>query len=178
MRSLDSLADRVWFALHCLPRDAKGRPPASTVLEASQGLARGLIGKLTGERQRELRGPTLMRLAQALQVSTEWLLEGRGPIPVPTGPVPARPGTSLPPREADADDLPARAAAIAFAQACGVDARVLEAARALPKHAYSPEEWLAVLKTMAAELRVTGKISRGAPSEARDARVPKQRSKK
>lgn len=179
--TLTSLADRIWYALHCLPRDPNGRPPASTVLEARHGLSRGLIGKLIGERQREVRGPTLLRLAQALHVGTEWLLEGRGAMPAPTGLVPPRPGLPasqdgvLPP----VDDLPARAAAIAFARACGLDPRAIQAVGAFPKYAYSPDEWLAAIKVMSAELRETGTIAHMAAAETiRGPQALKQRPKK
>lgn len=180
MHQLISIADRVWYALHCLSRDEQGRPPPPTVLEARHGLSRGLIGKLIGERQREVRGPTLMRLAQALHVSTEWLLEGRGLMPTPTGIVPSRPGhkTSVEAHDERADDPKERAAAIAFARACGIDPRAVAAVSAMPKWEFSPEEWLAVIKVMAAELRETGSLSRSAVPAAGAPDMPKARSKK
>ncbi len=88
---MNSLADRVWFAYHCLPRTGKQqKPPSYRSIESQAGLAGGTFSRLfTGERQNP-EPETLVGLGRALGVSLDWLLTGNGNAPTPPGPVPPR----------------------------------------------------------------------------------------
>lgn len=92
--SLPTLADRVWFAYHCLPRDHDGTLPSYRSLEDAYGLSQATFSKtVTGVRTQHARG-TLPKMAEALRVTTKWLDEGKGRGPtLPLGiSVPPRPG--------------------------------------------------------------------------------------
>lgn len=81
-----SLGERAWWAYQCI-----GAPPYSH-LEQRHGFSAGQLRRLLiGERHRA-EHETVLRVSRALQVPVEWLLEGRGPAPAPTGPVPPWPG--------------------------------------------------------------------------------------
>lgn len=82
-----SLASRTWFALHCLPRDEKGRPPSYRSLELNYDLPRSVLSRLFSDDRKTVDASTLGKLAKAFRVSPEWLLDGEGSDPVPTGPV-------------------------------------------------------------------------------------------
>lgn len=110
---LEDLGDRVWFALHCLPRDQHHRPPPPTRFEAPQGeIPRGTLGKVISGKRAEVERPTLVKIAEALHVSVGFLANGEEPWPTPTGDVPPRP------RRFDANKKPV-AVGTAF-QATGV----------------------------------------------------------
>jgi hypothetical protein len=93
MPLLPTLADRVWFAYHSLPRDAKGNLPTYVALERPLKLPNGTFSRLIIGARAELRGTTLGLISKALTVRLEWLLNGGDDGPVPTGIVPPRPGT-------------------------------------------------------------------------------------
>lgn len=93
MPLLPTLADRVWFAYHCLPRDAQGDSPSYVALERPWKLPNGTFSRLVTGAREEVRGKTLGRISKALDVPVEWLLNGGDDGPVPTGIVPPRPGT-------------------------------------------------------------------------------------
>lgn len=96
----DSLGDRVWWALHCLPRSGpRHQAPGRKELEKRHGLANGTMGSLIHGARTEVRNETLTRLAAALQVSSEWLNEGKGAPPKLTGHIGPRPKNLYP--EAD-----------------------------------------------------------------------------
>ena len=88
---LATLADRVWFAYHCLPRDAKGNPPSYVSLERPWKLPNGTLSRVVYAERKDLRGMTLGLIAKALNVKLDWLMNGgRVDRPVPTGTVPPR----------------------------------------------------------------------------------------
>lgn len=90
-----TVAERAWWAYHCLPRDKRGKPPAATRLESSVGLGRGTLGRLfSGERVPI--PENLEKAATALEVTSAWLTFGEGVAPSLTGPLPPRPGTDVP----------------------------------------------------------------------------------
>lgn len=90
----ESLPERAWWAYQCLPRDASGKPPASTKLDVDHGLGRGTLLRLfKGERTPG--GDTMVRVARALGVSVGWLLAGEGAAPKPSGPLAPRPGAPV-----------------------------------------------------------------------------------
>jgi hypothetical protein len=85
-----SFADRAWHAYHCLPRTRRGKPPSYNSLEKNARLSSGTLSRvMLGERE-EFAKSTLEALARALQVSLDWLVEGKGEAPKPSGPVPPR----------------------------------------------------------------------------------------
>ncbi len=88
--SAQTLADRAWLAYHALPRDSRGRPPSRRSLERAHVLPGATLAKLFGGFKETVEGANVSRLARALGVSSEWLFEGTGAAPVPTGPVPMR----------------------------------------------------------------------------------------
>jgi len=85
-----SLADRAWYACHCLPRKG-GRLPTRDSLEERHKLPQGVLSKIMKGKRNSLREPTLKRVAAALGAKPEWLGQGRGPVPVAEHLVPARP---------------------------------------------------------------------------------------
>jgi hypothetical protein len=93
MPLLPTLADRVWFAYNCLPRDAKGNPPSYVSLERPLKLPNGTFSRLISRTREDPRGTTLDAIAKTLHLSLDWLLHGGDDGPVPTGIVPPRPGT-------------------------------------------------------------------------------------
>ena len=89
-----TLADRVWFAYHCLPVDHDGALPSYRSLEIAYGLSFATFSKtVMGTRTQHARG-TIPKLAEALRGPTKWLDEGKGKEPtLPKGRiVPPRPG--------------------------------------------------------------------------------------
>jgi hypothetical protein len=94
MSSLPTLADRAWFALHCLPRDAKGEPPAARELERAHGLSVSTLSHTFIGRRRYHQPITFAKVAEALN-TTEAFLRGdagaKAPGPL-TGMLPPRPG--------------------------------------------------------------------------------------
>jgi hypothetical protein len=91
---LPTLADRSWYAYHCLPRDPLGEPPPQRDLEDEWHISRGTLSHMFHGRRAEFRHDTFVLIAQALQVSEAWLrgsTEVRGPTL--TGMLPPRPGT-------------------------------------------------------------------------------------
>jgi hypothetical protein len=95
MPHLPDLADRVWFAIHCLPRDKRGKPPSYRQLEKDFGLAPASLSKAVLGKARHQWSDTRRALCAALQVSEPWLEFGAGAGPTPTGIVPPRPGWKL-----------------------------------------------------------------------------------
>jgi hypothetical protein len=93
-----SLADRAWYAWHCLPRKG-GRLPTRDALEERHKLPQGVLSKIMKGKRNTLREATLKRVAGALGAKPEWLGHGQGPAPVAEHLVPARPKSE---REMDA----------------------------------------------------------------------------
>ena len=91
---LPTLADRAWFALHCLPRDAAGKPPTMKDLELAAGLHYGTLSHVVNGRRSHHRLDTFPLMAKALRVSEAWLRGEEGARgPTLTGMLPPRPGT-------------------------------------------------------------------------------------
>lgn len=89
---LDSLAERAWYAFHCLPRGSRTKKPTPpTVLEKAHGLPRGSLGLIFSGTRTEPRLATRAKLAEALQVTEDWLIRGTGTPPTLTGLLPPRP---------------------------------------------------------------------------------------
>jgi hypothetical protein len=93
-----NLADRAWYAWHCLPR-RNGKPPTRDWLEERHKLPQGVLSKIMKGKRNSLREATLKRIAVALNAKPEWLGQGRGPAPQADHLVPARPRSE---RELDA----------------------------------------------------------------------------
>lgn len=111
MPLLPTLADRVHFAYHCLPRDSRGEPPSYRLLEREYDLPHATLSKtIMGQRTKHQR-VTVPKIAKALRVTMHWLDYGGEYGPIPTGIVPPRPGTKWMRHE----DLPGWAEAVAFA---------------------------------------------------------------
>ena len=92
---MSTLADRVWFAIHCLPRDDNGAAPKMSSIEKSSGLSNGVLSTTVREKRREHRSSTSAKMAKGLRVDREWLETGEGVAPVLTGPLPPRPGYEM-----------------------------------------------------------------------------------
>lgn len=88
---LPTLADRVWFAYHCLPRSFNGAPISFRAVEAAHGLPNGTIQRASTGARKELTKRVFRLLAQALRVTETWLEFGGDGGPEPTV-VPPRPG--------------------------------------------------------------------------------------
>lgn len=88
--SLESLSDRVWFAWNCLPRTNRGKPPSWKQLEKDFEISGATFSKLVSGERSTVDSDTLGKLAQALNVTTDWLTKRKGDDPTPTGPVRSR----------------------------------------------------------------------------------------
>ena len=85
-----TLADRIWYALHCMPRSPEGEPPTYVDIETAANLSNGTMSKLIRGVREGASLATAARLAKALNVSLGWLQSGDGDAPTPTGIVPPR----------------------------------------------------------------------------------------
>lgn len=93
MPMLPSLADRAWYALHCLPRDSRGKPPTARELERDYDLSVGALTQTFSGRKRHHWDATVEKVCRALEVSEEWLRGKPGAKgPTLTGILPPRPG--------------------------------------------------------------------------------------
>jgi len=89
-RPPESLADRVWYLLHCLPRDNFGRPPSLRELEKSAGLSQATLSKtITGVRTHH-EYETFLLMAEVLRVTPNFLWTGQGVRPALTGDLPPK----------------------------------------------------------------------------------------
>ena len=82
---LTTLAERAWFAFHCLPRRGDGSPPSEHAIEVQYGLSISTFDKLRKNPDINIWCPTLAKLTRALNVSADWLLLGVGERPRLTG---------------------------------------------------------------------------------------------
>lgn len=91
---LPTLADRAWFAYHCLPRE-EGELPSYRQLEMAYGLSTAIISKIVLGTREHFWPETMPKLAEALRCNVDWLRAGTGPAPrLPHGvSVPPRPRT-------------------------------------------------------------------------------------
>lgn len=163
---LGTFVERAWYALHCLPRGAKERPPSYKSLEASVDLHQAAFSTLFGGNSKgEPRGPKLKKFAKALAVSADWLLSGEGKAPVLTGPF--RPlgatyeqlaAAPAPERFVELEDRYGdnRQFAAEFARRSGVPEEAIERVlgRELDADEHpSPDYWLAEMKSTAWDMR-------------------------
>ena len=88
---METLADRVWYAYHCLPRTGRfKKPPSYRSVEMKVGLTNGTLSRIfSGERERP-EPETLVALAKVLGVTLDWLLTGKGAGPTTTEVIPPR----------------------------------------------------------------------------------------
>jgi len=93
MPYLPTFPDRLWYAYHCLPRDAGGELPSYRALERDHGLSSGLISRLMRGERPAIEHETWKKLHVAFRVPPPWLDYGgqNGPPP-PRVAVPLRPG--------------------------------------------------------------------------------------
>lgn len=94
---LPSLADRAWYAYHCLPRDDSGKLPTFKDLEegTKPAIAYGTLSHVMSGRRSHHRADTFPLMARALKCSEAWLRGEDGARgPVLTGMLPPRPGTT------------------------------------------------------------------------------------
>lgn len=77
---LDTLAERIRYAVLCLPRE-DGAPPPYRQIELRAGLPEGTISSVIAGRRKTVEVATLMRLATALHVEPVWLGTGHGTPP-------------------------------------------------------------------------------------------------
>jgi len=133
-----TLGDRVWYAIHCLPRRDEGQVPDMKSLELRAGISNGTIGKLVKGARTRPAAKTVSSLAAVLGVGVPWLLDGVGVSPTLTGPLPPRPGAEdLDAWQPDSDTgvfvremidpYPSRAPVIAALRSRGTDRAVIDA---------------------------------------------------
>jgi hypothetical protein len=82
------LGARIWYALHCLPRDQHGMPPATTPLEEEYDIDRGILKKLISGVRENVEPPNLKKIAKALGVTVGFLAEETDVLPQLSGPPP------------------------------------------------------------------------------------------
>lgn len=75
------LGARAHWALHCLPRDERGRLPTVRDVERSQGLTNARLQKVLSGETKSPTTETLRALAKALGCPFEWLAFGEGESP-------------------------------------------------------------------------------------------------
>lgn len=93
------LGNRVWHALHALPRDIDGEPPAVRPLEEAHELPNGIVMKLARGIRSGVNAKTLTKLAKALEADPAWLLDGTGSPPELTGELPPVPQPGKAPKK-------------------------------------------------------------------------------
>lgn len=87
-----SIGHRVWFAWHCLPRDAKDQPPSFRSLEERYGLSNATLRRWLWDLNTER--PTRKGadgVARALGTTPEWIVDEDGPGPKADRPIKQRP---------------------------------------------------------------------------------------
>src|SRR5689334_10535305 len=92
MPYLPELSDRVWYALHCLPRDKNGAPPSYKQLEKQYHLSPAVLSKTVLGKQKKHDRDTFRKIALAVNAPEAWLDGSASGAPKPTGVVPPRPG--------------------------------------------------------------------------------------
>ena len=101
---LSTLAQRAWFAWHCLPRTEKGQPPSIRSLEGAYELSNAQLRKLIMGLSKRPSYGELVKMAMALDCDPEWLQSGQGEGPrattfIPEGPPLPKPKGSMPGRD-------------------------------------------------------------------------------
>lgn len=87
-----SLADRIWYAYHCLPRDERGEPPQKKEFERKHGIYNGLLAKIFSGERPSPSADAVQQIAKAFGVSVDFLTneDSREPWPQLTGVMPPR----------------------------------------------------------------------------------------
>lgn len=77
-----TLAERAWFAWHCLPRNKRDKPPPIRKLEIAHGLANAALRKIILGYTLRPAHDSLLKAALALNCDPRWLStgEGQGPL--------------------------------------------------------------------------------------------------
>lgn len=89
----DAFAARVWFAFHCLKREAPDfERPSFRELELKYHLPLACISKIFREKRSHHDYDTVRNLARALEVDEQWLKYGGPTGPTPSEPIPPFPG--------------------------------------------------------------------------------------
>lgn len=91
MTIFSTTGHRVWFAWHCLPRNARGEPPTLRSLERAHGLTNGTLHKALWDIAPRPGIQRAEQIASSLGVTTDWLYYGRGAGPSATWPIVPRP---------------------------------------------------------------------------------------
>lgn len=119
---LHTLAQRVWFAWHCLPRGKDMAPPSWRRLEMAEQLPNGVFSKILSGHRQTVEAQTFRKLARALQVPFLWLLSGEEPPDLQT----TGPFTVLGATERDPEELDRRVRS--YLRRCGFDEDRIEQA--------------------------------------------------
>lgn len=91
-----TIAERAWFAWHCLPRNRRNKPPAIRKLELAHGLANAALRKVIYGQTARPAYDSVLKMAAALNCSPQWLVANEGPGPLASTfvePPPARRGS-------------------------------------------------------------------------------------
>lgn len=80
-----TLAQRAWYAWHCLARDKKGNPPSLRKLseESTPEISHGQLHKLVMGKSSRPGITEFLKMAKALQCDPQWLQDGTGEAPTP-----------------------------------------------------------------------------------------------
>lgn len=151
VENLGTIADRAWYAWHCLPRSKKGKPPSWKSLEKEYGVATTTFSKLFSGERKTVELETLPKMASALRVSEMWLYKGEGEVPKLSGPLEHRHDRY---EEFDPAAWAARAEA-----AGGVDSIVT------PKNAFEAAVQTLLLDVSAETIRAVADEARGHENE-------------
>ena len=92
---MSTLADRVWYAIHCLRRNADGSVPKYVSIERKVGLPNAFLSKMVRGKRPEPSAASMVALASVLDVDLQWLVSGIGNAPSLSGPLPPRPGYEM-----------------------------------------------------------------------------------
>jgi len=91
---MSTLADRVWYAIHCLAREPDGSAPTYLEIEHRGHLPNSFFSKMVRGNRPSPSPKTMANLALALHVDILWLSTGEGHAPRLTGELPPRPGAA------------------------------------------------------------------------------------
>lgn len=125
-------------------------------VEAARAIPQGTLARIIAGGRQEPRASTMRAVAAALNVTREWLEEGKGEPPRPTGKVPPRHGNEPDARHvtvASHETLDTRAAALLFARARGLSGSAVAAVASMPACDWTADEWLAAVIVEAARQR-------------------------
>ncbi len=132
---LEGLAQRIWFAWHCLPRGKDGTPPSWRSLEMSHQLPNGVFSKILAGSRQTVEAATYQKLGRALRAPVLWLLTGDDPPDLKT----TGPFQALGSDEQDPQEVSRRVRT--YLRRCGFDETRIERAIGLllaPDEAQAP----------------------------------------